>query len=102
VGVFVSVRLKGQPAPWLSRKYPLQGASLQSNSAGARSLPFELRSRDPNGQTFNLNGQHVAPSECEVHVCYKAEGFVESATLAEAIALFESGKSDYELTLKLP
>ena len=100
--LYVNVRLKGQKAPWLSRMYPLAGTQLETSASGVRSLAFELRSRDPENQTFNLNGQHVAPSECEVYVCYKADRFVESATLVDAVALFESGKSDYELTLKLP
>jgi len=100
--LFANVRLKGQKAPWLSRMYPLTNAPLATSATGAKILPFELRSRDPNGQTFNLNGQHVAPSECEVYICYKPDRFVESETLADALARFESGKTDYELTLKLP
>lgn len=100
--LFVSVRLKGMKAPWLSRKYPLTGAKLVTDAAGGQSMAFDLRSRDPNGETFNLNGQHVAPSECEVYACYKTDGTVESKTLADAMAVFQSGKSDYTLTLKLP
>jgi hypothetical protein len=100
--LFVSVRPKGGRAPWLSRKYPLSTTPLVDAGDGTKTLAFELRSRDPSGQTANLNGLHSAPVECEVYVCYKKGLTADDDTLSDALARFESGKSDYVLTLHLP
>jgi hypothetical protein len=102
--VFVSVRPKGQKAPWLSRKYPMQSPQIAKNAAGAKVLSFELRSADPKKETFNSNAMNDAPAgiELELYACVKAGGFVDSPTLCDAAAPFEKGKLDYALTLKLP
>ena len=100
--LWVSVRPKGMKAPWLSRKYPLENAQFTKTASGAKSLSFLLSSRDPAAETFNSSGSHTAPVECEVHACYKMGGTVDFPTLVEDTASFQSGKSDYLLTLKLP
>jgi hypothetical protein len=102
--VFVNVRAKGQKAPWLSRKYTMQASQIAKSDAGARVLTFELRSADPQMETFNLNGMHDAPEgiELELHACVKSGGFVDVPTLCEVVAPFEKGKLDYALTLKMP
>ena len=105
--LFVNVRVKGTRPPWLSRKYTLQGSPLATDAAGVKSMPFELRADDqtPMVGTFNTNpGQITAPPgiELELYACYKENGDAGSKTLADAAAVFQSGKSDYELKLTLP
>lgn len=101
--VFVSVRPKGQKAPWLSRKYPMQSPQI-TGAAGKKVLAFELRASDPNRETFNSNGMTEAPAgiELELYVCVKEGGFVDSPTLTDASAPFVQGKTDYAMTVKMP
>ncbi len=105
--LYVNVRVKGSKPPWLSRKYSLESLVLAKDAAGVKSMPFDLRANDPTPGvgTFNSNpGQITAPAdiELELYVCYKATPDAGSKTLADATAVFTAGKSDYDLTLKLP
>ena len=102
--IFVNVRPTGQKGPWLSRKYTMDSPSIAGEAGGPRRLDFSLRSADTQFETFNMNGLHDAPEgiELELHVCVKATGFVDGATLCEAVAPFTKGKQDYALTLTAP
>lgn len=102
--LFVSVRPKGQKAPWLSRKEVLGNPPIQPDASGVRQMAFELRSRDPMQATFNMNGTHEAPAgmALEVYAVLKDGPAVENKTICDAVDTFMDGKSDYVLTLRLP
>ena len=105
--VFVSVRVKGTRPPWLARIYPLAEVTFTKNDAGQKTLPFDLRANDPTPHTgtFNSNPGVISPpagTELELYVCLKPDRDAGSKTLADAVAVFENGKSDYLLKLTLP
>lgn len=102
--LFISVRPKGQKAPWLSRKEALGNPPIPADANGVRQMNFDLRSRDPMQATFNMNGTHQAPAgmALEVYACVKDGPAVENKTICDAVDTFVDGKSDYVLTLRLP
>ncbi|HTF90815.1 MAG TPA: hypothetical protein VK843_20510 [Planctomycetota bacterium] len=100
--LFVSVRPKGIKAPWMSRKYPLEGATFEKTPEGAKRLSFELDPKLPQAVMFNSAPGQAPSVECEVYACYKLGATVDVPTVADAAAPYVGGKSDYVLTLKLP
>ncbi|MEO6710266.1 MAG: hypothetical protein ABI054_12275 [Planctomycetota bacterium] len=99
--LWVSVRPKGQKAPWLSRKYPLDGATLEKTPQGSSRLSFELDPKLPQAVMFNSAPGQAPSVECEVYACYKLGTTVDVPTIADAAAPYVGGKNDYVLTLKL-
>ena len=98
--LYVSVYPKGSPMPLFSHQYLLQGDVFQKSAAGAKSLTFDVGAQNFIGQ--GAKPTEAPPVECDVRAKYKESVDVMSKTLAEATAVYQAGKSDYVLTLKLP